>query len=156
MLVGNYGGGNGCVDNDDGSLWYDNNHNFAVYGRQKFKVGAIRSFGNVLAYVNPEFGGAWSAAGAQLDRANDMWDNIVVFANATGYYHSCGTWSGHGSRLFATAGVAVHGFACDNKVYSLAEWQALDSAAHDAGTTLNHTLPAPSEIVAWGRKLVGM
>ena len=32
MLVGNYGGGNGCVDNDDGSLFFMNNHNVAVYG----------------------------------------------------------------------------------------------------------------------------
>jgi hypothetical protein len=34
MLVGNYGGSNGCVDNDDGSLWFDNNNNYATYGHQ--------------------------------------------------------------------------------------------------------------------------
>lgn len=44
FLVGNYGGSNGCVDNDDGSLWFDNNNNFATYGHQKFKVG--RSYGS--------------------------------------------------------------------------------------------------------------
>ena len=38
MLVANYGGSNGAVDNDDGSLFFENNHNFAVYGHQKFKV----------------------------------------------------------------------------------------------------------------------
>jgi len=156
MLVGNYGGGNGCVDNDDGSLWFDNNHNFAVYGHQKFKVGAIRSFGNVLAYVNPEFAGSWSAVGAQLNRANDMWENVVVFTNATGYYHSCGPWSGRNSRLYATGGVAVHGADCDNKFYSLAEWQARDPMNNDPGTTANTTLPRGFEIVAWGRALVGM
>jgi hypothetical protein len=30
MLVANYGGGNGGVDNDDESLRYENNHNFQV------------------------------------------------------------------------------------------------------------------------------
>ena len=43
------GGGNGAIDNDDESLRYDNNHNFQVYGHQKFKTGAIRSYGNVIA-----------------------------------------------------------------------------------------------------------
>ena len=43
------GGSNGAIDNDDESLRYDNNHNFQVYGHQKFKTGAIRSYGNVIA-----------------------------------------------------------------------------------------------------------
>ena len=31
------------VDNDDESLRYENNHNFQVYGHQKFKTGGILS-----------------------------------------------------------------------------------------------------------------
>jgi len=42
FLGTNYGGGNGAVDNDDGSLWFDNNHNFAVYGHQKCVSGGRR------------------------------------------------------------------------------------------------------------------
>lgn len=42
FLVGNYGGGNGVIDNDDGSEFFRNNHNFQVYGHQKFK-GARRA-----------------------------------------------------------------------------------------------------------------
>ena len=49
FLVANYGGSNGAVDNDDGSEYYENNHNFQIYGHQKFKVGAIHSYGNVMA-----------------------------------------------------------------------------------------------------------
>ena len=56
FLVGNYGGTNGPIDNDDGSIYYRNNHNFEVYGHQKFKVGNIESYGNVMAYVS-DFGG---------------------------------------------------------------------------------------------------
>ena len=42
------------------------------------------------------------------------------------------------------------------KALTLAEWQALDPAKHDVGTTLNTTMPSGAEIVAWGRVLVGM
>ena len=49
MLVANYGGTNGAIDNDDESLRYENNHNLHIYGHQKFKTGAIRSYGNVIA-----------------------------------------------------------------------------------------------------------
>ena len=48
-VVAAQGGSNGAIDNDDESLRYDNNHNFQVYGHQKFKTGAIRSYGNVIA-----------------------------------------------------------------------------------------------------------
>jgi hypothetical protein len=65
FLVANYGGGNGAIDNDDESLRYENNHNFQVYGHQKFKTGAIRSYGNVIAYAS-EFGGKWKTPGALI------------------------------------------------------------------------------------------
>lgn len=42
FLVANYGGSNGAIDNDDGSLWFENNRNFHVYGHQKFKVRRSR------------------------------------------------------------------------------------------------------------------
>jgi len=38
------------------------NHNFQVYGHQKFKVGGIRSFGNVIAYAS-DFGAKWDPKG---------------------------------------------------------------------------------------------
>lgn len=142
---------------DDGSLWFDNNNNFAVYGHQKFKVGAIRSFGNVLAYVSG-FGEKWAAPGEQRDRANDMYNNVVVFAAPVGAYHDCSAWSAGGQRLYASGGVSIGGGpSCPGgKALTLAEWQALDPAKHDVGTTLNTTMPSGAEIVAWGRVLVGM
>ena len=54
----------------------DNNHNFQVYGHQKFKTGAIRSFGNVLAYVS-SFGGSWPTPGTISDEPNVMFNNQV-------------------------------------------------------------------------------
>lgn len=65
------GGSNGAIDNDDESLRYENNHNFQVYGHQKFKTGAIRSYGNVIAYAS-EFGGHWKTPGTIADEPNAM------------------------------------------------------------------------------------
>jgi hypothetical protein len=76
FLVANYGGGNGAIDNDDESLRYENNHNFQVYGHQKFKTGAIRSYGNVIAYAS-EFGGKWKTPGALLQIYGSMY--ILIF-----------------------------------------------------------------------------
>ena len=80
FLVANYGGGNGAIDNDDESLRYENNHNFQVYGHQKFKTGAIRSYGNVIAYAS-EFGGKWKTPGTIADEPNAMFDNKVWFVD---------------------------------------------------------------------------
>jgi hypothetical protein len=80
FLVANYGGSNGAIDNDDESLRYENNHNFQVYGHQKFKTGAIRSYGNVIAYAS-EFGGKWKTPGTIADEPNAMFDNKVWFVD---------------------------------------------------------------------------
>jgi len=52
FVVGNYGGTK-LIDNDDGSLFYKNNHNFMIYGiGQKGKGGALQNFGNMIVYID--------------------------------------------------------------------------------------------------------
>ena len=51
-----------------------------VYGHQKFKTGAIRSYGNVIAYAS-EFGGHWKTPGTIADEPNAMFDNKVWFVD---------------------------------------------------------------------------
>jgi hypothetical protein len=158
FLSTNYGGGNGAVDNDDGSLWFANNHNFAVYGHQKFKVGAIQSYGNVLAYVT-DFGGKWAAPGEEALSPNSMHDNKVIFLpNVSAQYHDC-SWNGTGiaarNALYGPS-VVVSGARCPKSALSLAEWQALDPENNDVGSTWSAQRPAADAIVAMGRVLVGM
>jgi len=155
MLVGNYGGGNGCVDNDDGSLWFNIHDNFLVYGHQKFKVGAIRNMNNVMAYVT-DFAGSWSGPGTEFWAPNGMSGNRLVFAGAVAKYHDC-TWTGalaHDNTLHGNPFVA--GTACPGKQLTLREWQALNPSKNDVGSTVNATIPSPHEIISWGRALVGM
>jgi hypothetical protein len=128
-----------------------------VYGHQKFKVGAIRVYGAVMAYVS-DFAGKWSAPGEEGRRANAMFNNKVVFQQngPPGAYHDC-SWVGqyaYANQLYSAAGVAIAGGGCPAKqAYTLAEWQAL-SAANDAGSSFNATMPSGAEIVAWGESVL--
>jgi len=58
FIVANYAADGGCLDNDDGSSYYDIHHNFCVYGghKQNFDGHSKRGFNNV--YVYPQVYGA--------------------------------------------------------------------------------------------------
>eukprot|EP00037_Helgoeca_nana_P024366 m.258539 g.258539 ORF g.258539 m.258539 type:complete len:924 (+) comp26623_c0_seq1:107-2878(+) len=134
FLVANYGGGNGAIDNDDQSLRYENNHNFQVYGHQKFKTGAIRSYGNVIAYAT-EYGGKWNTPGTIADEPNVMFDNQVWFLNNAQYHgDQSSEWVGNRSynNKLVGANVTLSG-------ETLKEWQASDPATHDVGSTYLNT-----------------
>jgi hypothetical protein len=131
FLVANYGGTNGAIDNDDESLRYENNHNFQIYGHQKFKTGAIRSYGNVIAYASG-FGEKWPSPGTIVDEPNVMFDNRVWFMPKA-QYHGSSTkqWTGNRSysnQLFGQ-GITLNGGE------TLAKWQAADPKVNDVGST---------------------
>jgi hypothetical protein len=130
FLTANYGGTNGAIDNDDGSIHFENNHNFQVYGHQKFKTGGIRSYGNVIAYAS-DFGAQWGAPGSLgEDTPNAMFDNIVFFnPNPKGcQYHNENEWHARNNTLYGACVV----IAKTNK--TLPEWQAEDPQTHDVGS----------------------
>merc|ERR1712194_109874 len=54
FIVANYAADGGCLDNDDGSAYYDIHHNFCVYGGHKanFDGHSKRSFFNI--HVHPQ------------------------------------------------------------------------------------------------------
>jgi hypothetical protein len=155
FLVANYGGSNGAIDNDDESLRYENNHNFQVYGHQKFKTGAIRSYGNVIAYAS-EFGGKWKTPGTIADEPNVMYDNQVWFVNGANYHSGEEEqgWTGKRAYRNALAGLNVtmagHG--------TLKEWQAQNPSVNDVGSTYLDvaTSTQASEIIAAARKLLSL
>mmetsp|Transcript_6753 Transcript_6753/g.20057 ORF Transcript_6753/g.20057 Transcript_6753/m.20057 type:complete len:924 (-) Transcript_6753:1392-4163(-) len=151
FLVANYGGGNGAVDNDDESLRYENNHNFQVYGHQKFKTGAIRSYGNVIAYAS-EFGGKWSTPGTIADEPNVMFDNTVFFVNGAHYHSTTGGWVG--KRAYNNKLVGENITTADGK--TLEQWQAADPANNDVGSTYTNTPIATqaTQILAAARTLL--
>ena len=152
FLVANYGGSNGAIDNDDESLRYENNHNFQVYGHQKFKTGAIRSYGNVIAYAS-EFGG-WKTPGTIQDEPNAMFDNKVFFVDGATYHGASATWW-IGKRAYNNALVGRDIMLRGGKL-TLAQWQAQDPATHDVGSTYtNRSISTQAkEIIAAARELL--
>ena len=152
FLVGNYGGGNGCVDNDDGSLLYNTHANLLVYGHQKFKVGGIKTYNNIMAYVT-DFAGHWDGVGELGYAPNGMSGNRVVFAAPGAVYHDC-SWTGplaHSNALYGAPVVA--GSLCKGPL-TLPAWQKLNPALNDVGSSVNATLPFDEEIMGWARELL--
>jgi hypothetical protein len=153
FLVGNYGGGNGCIDNDDGSLWFSSHANLLVYGHQKFKVGGILNYDNIMAYAS-DFAGSWNGPGELPLQPNAMHGNRVVFATPGARYHDC-SWVGplaHSNDLFGSP--EVTGAGCTGSL-TLTQWQQLNPSTNDVGSTVNATLPSGAEIMAWGKELLG-
>lgn len=122
-----------------------------VYGHQKFKTGAIRSFDNTLAYLS-DFGGKWAAPGSNRWEANGMFGNNVIFASEVGNYHNTDPWHAHDNNLFANKSVAITG---NGKTYDLVEWQKLDPSNHDVGSTFSARTPSGAEIIAMAKKTLG-
>ena len=152
FLVANYGGSNGAIDNDDESLRYDNNHNFQVYGHQKFKTGAIRSYGNVIAYAS-EFGGHWRSPGTIADEPNAMFDNSVWFVDNAQYHGVSSGWTGKKAYNNKLVGKNV---TLDHM--ALAQWQAKDPSVNDVGSTYKNVpiSTQSSEIIAAARLLLSL
>jgi len=159
FLVANYGGSNGAIDNDDGSLRYENNHNFQVYGHQKFKTGAIRSYGNVIAYAS-EFGGKpwFKTPGTIADEPNAMFNNHVFLVDNTRYHPPTpGEWVGkraYGNHLVG-ANITLDG---PHANITLTQWQSMDPATNDVGSTYLDVPIAKQgpEIIAAARKLLAL
>ena len=152
MLVGNYGGGNGCVDNDDGSLSYFTHSNLLVYGHQKYKVGGIRDYNNIMAYVT-DFAGHWNGVGELAWETNAMYGNRVLFAAPGATYHDC-SWVGalaYNNTLYGAP--VVSGGGCQGTL-TLEQWQKLNPAVNDVGSTVNATMPTGQEVMGWGRELL--
>lgn len=140
------------MDNDDGSLSYNTHSNLMVYGHQKYKVGAIRSYQNILAYVT-DFSGHWNGEGESAWGTNAMYGNRVVFASPGAQYHDC-SWVGplaYNNTLYGTP--VVSGGLCKRSL-TLDQWQKLDPSVNDVGSTVNATIPSGQEIMGWGRELL--
>lgn len=143
---------NSCVDNDDGSLLYETHSNLLVYGHQKFKVGGIKNFDNIMAYVT-DFAGHWDALGELGYAPNGMSGNRVIFAAPGATYHDC-SWTGtlaHSNALYGAPVVA--GSQCKGSL-TLTAWQELDPAVNDVNSSVNATLPLDEEIMGWARELL--
>jgi hypothetical protein len=168
FIVSNYAADGGCLDNDDGSSYYDIHHNFCVYGGHKgdFDGNNKRSFNNIAVYPSV-YGVTCVSIGAQ---------GLPPLGYADGYYNNTCILSNNGANYLRVpgdlkdtkafkAGMIVH----DNKVYApkanvtvslngkVYSFEEFVSKGLDPGTTVKDgdTLNVET-IIEWGRDVLQM
>jgi len=160
FMLCNYGS-NMCIDNDDGSSYYHNHHNFEVYGGHKSDFGGHNkyTYKTIMAF----------AQDYQKGLCGDFWDSVPGYVD--GYYDN-----------ICIQGVPVPYLTmptCDpsnpkvvpvmfnNTVYNIngnltvqcgstvMTDQALQKLGFDKGTK-SYPLPTDDQIIAWGKALLEM
>eukprot|EP01047_Picozoa_sp_COSAG01_P018064 COSAG01_NODE_970_length_12375_cov_27.268736_6_plen_248_part_00 len=183
MLVANYAGSVGGVDNDDGSKQYLRHHNFNVFGGIKERGVAEQATHSLYAWVAGDIaeseGGNGKINKTSMPRLNmpkRIANNTIVLGSAaTTVYHICAGWEGNAfdNQLFGAehADVTVRGPGCcsdcnvscctsnctkncTSTSFTLEEWQQQNPALNDLGTTLTHKRPTSEWIVAQARAML--
>lgn len=166
FMVANYGSNGGCVDNDDGSSFYNISNNFFVFGGHKsdFNGHSKLSWNNINVYPsvygtkcvgimglpNPDPENRWNEG---------YWNNTCVLPGSSQPYvqvtgtcdvadHTKFTVTLGGNKVFAPNASAT--VVC-GKSMSFAEFQA---TGLDPGSTIADA-PTAAEIIAMGQKLLG-
>jgi hypothetical protein len=163
FIVANYAADGGCLDNDDGSAWYQIHHNFCVYGGHKsdFDGHSKQSFGNLHVY--PQVYGPRCFAILQAfpapGFAEEYFNNTCILANAG---ENVVTVPRVGN--LKPADFAQRILLANNTVYvpggsapgpqGFANYSAFVEAGFDAGTVLRADMPDGKTIAEWGAALV--
>ena len=176
FIVANYAADGGCLDNDDGSSYYDIHHNFCVFGghKQNFDGNSKRGFNNVYAYpqvygpkcVDEETEGETTGTSGPgglppAGYAEAYFNNICVLDKGAPYLSVGGSLD---DRKDFEAGLQLS----NNTIYSeggsvqvtlgkdtttFAKFQA---KGFDATSSVSGDMPTPDRIVSWARPLLGL
>lgn len=167
FIVAGGGANGGSFDHDDGSSFYDDHHNFEVYGGKKsdFDGHAKVTHDSIQAYSNVY--GSKCVGISNLPHASPnayfaegYYNNRCVLADAGNAYLDLGSpcavdstlanrmLLGNNSIYAPTASVTV---SC-GRAYTFAEWAATGA---DPGTTVAD-LPPATTIIAWARDMLGI
>ena len=164
FLVSDFGGGNGGMDNDDGSTFYEVHDNFEVYGvGPKPGGGALKYYNNVRAYVSQGMKG--SPKQYSDPSYTNAWYNITaIFRNESEYYlpepYGCGDPRlskyfhppiVHNNTIYHLPSQAIL-VSCGGDNYTIAEFQKqfhLDLGSRD----VPH-LPSDEDIISWARQIL--
>lgn len=164
FIVANYAADGGCLDNDDGSSWYQIHHNFCLYGGHKsdFDGHSKQSFNNLHVY--PQVYGprcfailqAFPAPGFQ----EEYFNNTCILANAGEPVVTVPTVGNLNSATFAQMIVLANNtiFTPDGDnapgPKGFANYAAFIAAGFDQGTVLRSDMPDAKAIIAMGAALV--
>jgi len=174
FIVANYAADGGCLDNDDGSSYYQIHHNFCVFGGHKSDFDGnskISSF-NLHAYPSV-YGAKCLGILAQLlppkGYAEGYNNNVCILGDAGDPYLDVGGVVGanclespaakqlfeDGLLLSNNTVYAPQGdvkITCGGKTIDIAGFQKM---GYDAQTKVNGNMPSADTIVSWAQTILG-
>lgn len=180
MIVANYAADGGCLDNDDGSSYYDIHHNYCVYGGHKSDFDGNSKISSFNLHVYPSVYGSKCFGELQYmppkGYAEGYHDNTCILPApaAPGKLPNYGTFGGFGpgghtvcdgsaksvatlpdSFMLGNNTVYVPGanatVTCNSKLINFAHFQAM---GYDASTMIKGEAPNPAEITMWAKQLL--
>jgi hypothetical protein len=171
FIVANYAADGGCLDNDDGSAYYDIHHNFCVFGGHKSDFDGNSKVSRSNLHVFPSvYGTRCLNIGAQKlppkGYAEQYRDNVCILPDAGAQYvyvsdfcQSPDAKSGFEAGLIlanntvyapgANVSIACHD---GREALSFSEFQKL---GYDPTTVVRGDMPSADTIIAWAKALLG-
>jgi len=162
FFICNYGS-NLCIDNDDGSSYYQIHHNFEVYGGHKSDFGGHNkfTFQSINAYAKvytdgicASFGNTWAPGYVDGYYLNKCVQNPVQpYQQITGcdYKKIDPTVMpvSYGNSIYSPGN---EGIQCGSTVVSEAQWQSM-GWDHE---TVYYPLPTDAVIIGWAKEMLGL
>jgi len=159
-MIGNYGS-NLCIDNDDGSAYYLNHHNFEVYGGHKSDFGGHNKFtyDSVIAYalVYDEGVCGWFWNDVIPGFVDGFFNNICIQGVSVPYLNllSCDPKNPAvvpdlRTNVVYNANKTLQ-VKCGDSVMSEHDFQRF---GFDLGTTVDGPIPSDDNIIFWGMSLL--
>ena len=172
FIVANYAADGGCLDNDDGSSYYDIHHNFCVFGGHKSDFDGNRkiSRNNIHAYSSV-YGVTCASIGAQLlppkGYAEEYHDNVCILQDAGAKYLNLGGVVGGecltsdtetafkdglvlgNNTVYAPSGSVT--VACGDKTVDFGKFQQM---GFDATSHVSGDVPEAETIIGWAKDML--
>lgn len=171
LIVANYGADGGCLDNDDGTSYYDIHHNVCFFGGHKsdFDGHSKRSFSNlhIVPYVYGVKCIGELQAMPKKGYAEAYFNNTCILPTAGATYARLAGCPGelrNDSASIAALTAGMH--LSNNTVYCPGGAPILDCGSHkvplpeahvrgyDLGTVIHADLPNTETIVRWAKALL--
>jgi hypothetical protein len=172
FMVAGGGANSGALDHDDGSSFYNDHHNFQVYGGHKsnFDGHAKRSVSNIMAFplvYLPQCMRIFPALprpSADGFFAEAFVNNTCILTDAADAYldlgaANCTPGPGLASQI-VLANNSVYAppnssavVKCGGHVLAFQDWLATGS---ETGTTLVESIPPTAQIIEWVRALLSI
>ena len=164
-MVANYGSNGGCIDNDDGSSFYNITSNFFVFGGHKsdFNGHSKLSWGNINVYPSVYgtkcvgiFGLPNQDAAKRWNEG--YWNNTCILPDSNDPYLQVSGKCDVTDKASFTVTMGGNKVYAPNKQASITCGKTMDFAAFqasglDVGTTIEDA-PTAAEIIAMGQALL--